>query len=146
MPTFHHYLTGTTLAAMFWAGCGKTPPPAPNDLPGPKIEIPQEWPGADDPQFAQGRSVWLSDCENCHGIGKAGSPRFTDTEAWAPRLKKGEAALIASAINGFEGNTEAGMPPRGGNKDLTDDQIAAAVRYMTHFSRTENPGTTPSSN
>ena len=95
---------------------------------------PAEWPRADDPVLISGRAVWLENCENCHGIGKAESPRFMDYEAWAPRLAKGEAELINSAINGFEEKTEAGMPPRGGNDELTDEQVTAAAKYMIHFS------------
>lgn len=138
-----HGLWGTTLVAVLVAGCGDEAPqsvPAGTDAGVAAFEIPAEWPGAADARFAEGRAVWLADCENCHGIGKAGSPRFTDAEAWAPRIGKGEAALIASAINGFEGKTEAGMPPRGGNEDLTDAQVAAAVRYMIHFSRSVPDG------
>lgn len=95
---------------------------------------PAEWPKSDDPTLVSGREVWLENCENCHGIGKAESPRFMDYEAWAPRLAKGEAELVNSAINGFEGKTEAGMPPRGGNKKLTDEEVTAATKYMIHFS------------
>ncbi|MGB0582704.1 MAG: c-type cytochrome, partial [Limisphaerales bacterium] len=76
----------------------------------------------------------LENCENCHGIGKAESPCFMDYEAWTQRITKGESALIDSAINGFEGKSEAGMPPRGGNDELTDEQVAAATKYMIHFS------------
>jgi len=145
MPVRRHNLLATTLAAVtvILAGCGGDAPQPPSLEAG---GIPAEWPGADDARHAEGRAVWLADCENCHGIGKAGSPRFTDAEAWAPRVAKGEEVLIASAINGFEGKTEAGMPPRGGNEDLTDDQVAAAVRYMIHFSRPVPDGSAAENN
>lgn len=93
-----------------------------------------DWPGKDDPLLADGRSIWIENCRNCHGVGKAGSPKFGDVEAWAPRLKKGEAALIASALNGFGGDSEGGMPPRGGEEDLTDAEVTSAVKYMIRFS------------
>lgn len=125
---------GTALIAVLAAGCGE-PSSQSVATGGAGVEQPAEWPGEDDPRFLEGRTVWLSDCENCHGIGKAGSPKFGDPEAWASRLAKGESVLVASAINGFEGRTEAGMPPRGGNAELTDEQVTAAVRYMIHFSQ-----------
>lgn len=122
------------------AGCGSgevESPPATNTgveaIPKRPLR-PTEWPKSDDPILISGREVWLENCETCHGIGKAESPKFMDYEAWAPRLAKGETNLVDSAINGFEGKTEAGMPPRGGNKELTDEQVTAAARYMIHFS------------
>lgn len=127
---------GTALIAVLAAGCGE-PTSQSVATGGAVLDLPAEWPGKDDPRFLEGRTVWLNDCENCHGIGKAGSPKFGDPEAWASRLAKGESVLIASAINGFEGRTEAGMPPRGGNEELTDEQVSAAVRYMMHFSRSD---------
>lgn len=147
MATHLQLILGMTLAAAYAVGCGGKPSqPAATEAVAAAEAIPAEWPGAGDPRFAEGRQVWLADCENCHGIGKADSPRFTDTEAWAPRLVKGEAALIASAINGFEGRSEGGMPPRGGNKELTDEQVTAAVRYMIHFSRPVADGPTVADN
>lgn len=98
-------------------------------------KTPAEWPQAADPVLALGRQVWLENCENCHALGKAESPKFLDHAAWAPRLAKGEDALIRSAIDGFEGLSEAGMPPRGGNDELTDEEVTAATKYMIHFSR-----------
>lgn len=129
---------GVLVAAVAMAaGCGpgEEPAPAASAVEKPKPPAkPAEWPRSDDPVLTAGRAVWLDNCENCHGIGKAESPRFMDYEAWAPRLAKGEAELIHSAIHGFEGKTEAGMPPRGGNKKLTDEEVTAAIKYLIHFS------------
>ena len=120
------------------AGCGTREEPAPAapsaDNAPKQPSKPAEWPLSDDPVLTTGRAVWLENCENCHGIGKAESPCFMDYEAWTQRITKGESALIDSAINGFEGKSEAGMPPRGGNDELTDEQVAAATKYMIHFS------------
>ena len=125
--------------AIMAAGCGTQEESAsaalaPENSPKKPLK-PIAWPKSDDLVLTAGRAVWLENCENCHGIGKAGSPRFKDYEAWAPRIAKGETELFNSAIHGFEGKTEAGMPPRGGNKELTDEQVTAATKYMIHFSR-----------
>lgn len=136
----HCSLGVLVVAAAMAAGCGSdeveppSTPAAETTRTSESNQKPAEWPTSADPILIAGRAVWLENCENCHGIGKAESPRFMDHEAWAPRLTKGEANLINSAINGFEGETEAGMPPRGGNKKLTDEDVTVATKYMIHFS------------
>jgi cytochrome c5 len=54
-----------------------------------------------------------------------GAPMFGNKIAWMPRVAQGKDKLYQNAINGLRG-----MPPRGGNPNLTDDQVKAAVDYM----------------
>jgi cytochrome c5 len=77
-----------------------------------------------------GTAVYKQFCSACHLTGAAGAPKSGDKAAWAPRIKKGEEALVASAVKGI-GN----MPPRGGNPALTDAQIRAAVQYQISTNR-----------
>lgn len=65
-------------------------------------------------------------CAACHVTGALKAPRLGNVEEWRPRLKQSESQLIAHAIKGFNQ-----MPARGGNPALTNQQITAAVRYMT---------------
>ena len=81
-------------------------------------------------RLAQGRSVWLANCEGCHGYGIAGAPIPMQSSDWTKRLAKGKAVLYKHAINGFFGPEDTLMPERGGNPDLTDEEIMAAVDYM----------------
>lgn len=81
-------------------------------------------------ELAFGQSVWEANCQVCHGPGLAGAPPAGDAEAWAPRLAKGEDTLVSHAINGFSGPGGHQMPARGGNDDLSDEEVAAAVAYM----------------
>lgn len=74
---------------------------------------------------AAGQPVYESSCAACHATGAAGAPRFGDARAWAPRLRRGMAALYDSAWNG-----KNAMPPRGGNAALTLAEVRAAVDYM----------------
>lgn len=69
---------------------------------------------------ADGKAVFEKTCKACH---MAMKPKLGDKAAWAPLIKKGEAALIASAIKG-----KGPMPPRGGAK--SDEEVKAAVEYM----------------
>jgi cytochrome c5 len=81
-------------------------------------------------QLLQGRAVWLANCEGCHGYGIAGAPIPMQATDWAPRLDKGMNVLYEHAINGFFGPDDTMMPERGGNPNLTDQEVKAAVDYM----------------
>ena len=87
-------------------------------------------PKPDDATLVKGRAVWSGTCQGCHGLGIAGSPKITDKSAWAPRIAKGRETLHEHALNGFFGEDGAMMPERGGNSELTDDQVKAAVDFM----------------
>jgi len=66
-------------------------------------------------------------CAACHQAGVANAPRFGDKAAWAPRLKQGLNALVASVVKG-----RGAMPPKAGDASLTDDEIARAVVQMAN--------------
>ena len=74
---------------------------------------------------AEGKSVYDQTCHVCHATGLAGSPKFGDKAAWAPRIATGTPALYNAALHGLNA-----MPPKGGNTALTDAQVKAAVDYM----------------
>jgi len=87
-------------------------------------------PMPDDPVLVAGRKIWSGTCQNCHGLGIADSPKITDRKAWAPRIAKGKDVLYQHALNGFFGPDGAMMPERGGNPQLSDDDVRAAVDFM----------------
>ena len=68
-------------------------------------------------------------CAACHGTGALNSPKIGDKGAWGPRIAKGYETLVDHAINGFNM-----MPARGGNADLSDEEVAHAVAYMANKS------------
>jgi cytochrome c5 len=74
-----------------------------------------------------GKQVVDAQCSKCHAKGTGGAPKIGDRDAWTPRLKQGMDALVQSAIRGH-----GGMPPRGAQADLTDNEIKAAITYMFH--------------
>jgi len=77
----------------------------------------------------KGAKVYNGACAACHNLGVAGAPKLDDKATWKTRLLLGEATLIKHAIEGFQG--DAGMmPPKGGRMDLSDEDVAAAVRFM----------------
>ena len=71
-----------------------------------------------------GEALYKQACVACHAAGVAGSPKFGDKEAWAPRIKTGLDMLTTSVING-----KGAMPPKGGSA-ASDVDIRAAVEYM----------------
>lgn len=74
-----------------------------------------------------GELVYNRFCFSCHGAGIAGAPRVGDKAAWAPRLAKGRDAMLESTIQGVP----PGMPPMGLCQSCTDEELSAAIDYMT---------------
>jgi cytochrome c5 len=81
-------------------------------------------------QAADGETIYNTKCMACHNAGVAGAPKLGDKEAWAPRIATGMDALLASATNG-----KNAMPPKGTCMDCTEDDLKAAIEYMTSKSK-----------
>lgn len=79
-----------------------------------------------------GADVYGQVCKTCHETGLAGAPKAGDKAAWGPRIAEGEKTLVQHAIGGFQGKTGV-MPPKGGNPDLTDDEVHRAVAYLANL-------------
>jgi len=73
-----------------------------------------------------GELIVNKNCKVCHAQGINGAPIIGNKKMWGPRLEKGKEVLISHAINGFNDL----MPPKGGNPDLSDEDIGLAVDYM----------------
>lgn len=82
---------------------------------------------------ADGKKVYEAACAACHGAGVAGAPKVGDKTAWAPRIKQGSATLYDHAIKGFQG--KSGVMPAKGGSSASDDEVKAAVDYMTSASQ-----------
>jgi cytochrome c5 len=78
-----------------------------------------------------GEQVYAQVCKTCHETGLAGAPKLGDRAAWSARIAQGDAAVFQHAIAGFQGKAGA-MPAKGGNADLTDDEVKRAVTYMVN--------------
>lgn len=78
-----------------------------------------------------GEQVYGQVCKTCHEAGLAGAPKMGDKAAWTPRIAEGESTLLQHAIGGFQGKSGV-MPPKGGNTDLTDDEVHRAVVYLAN--------------
>jgi cytochrome c5 len=76
-----------------------------------------------------GEALYKQVCVACHATGVAGSPKFGDKTAWAPRIKTGLDALYQSALHG-----KNAMPPKGGSA-APDADVRSAVEYMVNAAK-----------
>lgn len=74
----------------------------------------------------QGKTIYDTKCMACHAAGVAGAPKLGDKAAWEPRIAAGMDAMMANVING-----KNAMPPKGTCMDCSDEDLKAAVEYMT---------------
>lgn len=72
-----------------------------------------------------GKHVYKKTCGNCHHFGALGAPVVGDEAAWKPRVAQGRAVLYQHALRGFKG-----MPAKGANPKLSDQEVRLAVDYM----------------
>ncbi len=97
--------------------------------------------GADGSRFAKGKEIYQGTCIACHGAnGKGeipGTPNFTKADGV---LRQSDDVLIEHITDGYESpGADMPMPPKGGNEDLTDEDIKAVLAYIRHeFGAKEN--------
>ena len=89
-----------------------------------------ETPAADKPADTQtasadGQKIYQTSCQACHATGAAGAPKLGDKDAWAPRIAKGNDALLSSVTNGLKA-----MPPKGACMSCSEEELRAAMEYM----------------
>ena len=85
--------------------------------------------GSDTPGQRTGKQIVEASCAACHATGALNAPKIGDKTAWAAHIKEGLEQLTQIAIKGV-----GQMPPRGGNPDLTDIEVARAVAHMANQS------------
>ncbi len=76
-------------------------------------------------EMSPGESTYQQACAMCHAAGVADAPIMGEQGAWAERIALGREALINSSING-----KGFMPPKGGQTQLSDEDVIAAVDFM----------------
>ena len=69
--------------------------------------------------------LYEQSCKSCHTVADTGAPLTGDRTQWDVRWKKGEAALLASAVNGLNG-----MPAGGQCFSCTPDDNKALIAFM----------------
>lgn len=74
-----------------------------------------------------GESTYKQVCAACHSSGVLNAPKFGDKAKWAPLIAEGQVTLTAHAYFGVRG-----MPPKGGNPNLSIEGFSDAVAYMAN--------------
>jgi cytochrome c5 len=83
--------------------------------------------GSDTPGQRTGKQIVEAVCSACHATGALNAPKIGDAGAWHDLIKEGHQRLTETAIKGIRQ-----MPPKGGNPQLTDDEVARAVAFMAN--------------
>jgi cytochrome c len=106
------------------------------DLPEMKDVVPPYAYAKDLPPEKEGGSVskaekmYDASCKLCHATDTMGAPAVGDANTWESVMKKGMDTVLVNAIKGL-----GGMPPKGGNMDLSDDDIKEIVEFMINSSK-----------
>jgi len=143
-------LPALALLMLLGAGCSEKettdPQVAPTQAPAPQIAEPVVPPAVEAPESTaqpdeqqataeppadtqtspvDGQKIYQASCKACHVAGVAGAPKLGDKEGWAPRIAKGNDALLLSVKNGLNA-----MPPKGTCMSCSEDELRAAIEYM----------------
>ena len=80
----------------------------------------------------EGKAVYGQTCIACHGAdGKGVLPGAPDFTAAGGPLSKPDAVLLQHVISGFQSpGSPMAMPPRGGNPQLSDENVHEALEYI----------------
>lgn len=76
-----------------------------------------------------GEKTYQKTCVLCHGSPGMGAPVLGNKDDWAPRIAQGKDTLYLHAKEGYVGEKGA-MPAHGGNPNLDEEALKAAVDYM----------------
>lgn len=79
-----------------------------------------------------GAAIYRKTCITCHGANGTGAipgaPDFTSPNG---PLKNSDATLESRVINGYQQTgSPMAMPPKGGNSELTDEEVKAVIQYI----------------
>ncbi len=110
-------LLGLALALVLGACQGRNPQPSPAQIAARAAAM--------TPADAKLADLYVHACKSCHAAPGTGAPQAGDRETWAPRARKGMAALMKSVVTGYKG-----MPSGGQCFSCTTDDYRALIHFM----------------
>ena len=123
---FNAQALASTLALLMLLGTGCSEKETPTTQEAAPAQVAAETPAADtQAASAAGQKIYQKSCQACHATGAAGAPKLGDKDAWAPRIAKGNDALLSSVTNGLKA-----MPPKGTCMTCSEEELRAAIEYM----------------
>jgi cytochrome c5 len=78
-----------------------------------------------------GAMIYQNLCGGCHTAGVGGAPTLAPGQLGARLAASGLDTLVTHAVDGYDGPGEGVMPARGGMRNLNDEQVRAAVTWMS---------------
>ena len=84
----------------------------------------------EDKTISKAEKLYNETCKLCHGTDTMGAPRVGDADAWHEVVAKGFGKVVGNAIDGV-----GGMPPKGGNEELTNTEVKQIVEFMINSSK-----------
>ena len=114
------FLSVTLITTAFWFNSSESFGSSDNHSHGAKMKYDQS-----DVDISLGKNVYERVCSACHDNGVAGAIKITDKATWQGHIHHGVDHMIESVIKG-----KGAMPARGGDQNLSDKEIEAAVHYI----------------
>lgn len=74
---------------------------------------------------SKGELTFIASCKVCHAQGINGAPILGNLAMWKNRKDQPLETLVSHAIEGY-----GLMPAKGGNTELTEDEIREAIQFM----------------
>ena len=90
-------------------------------------------PEVENTNVSKAEKQYNDSCKLCHATDGMGAPAVGDASAWSSLMENGKEKILANAINGT-----GGMPPKGGNMDLSDEDVKSIVEFMIDSSITKH--------
>lgn len=90
-------------------------------------------PEVEDKAISKGEKLYNTSCKLCHATDQMGAPVVGDVEEWRKITEKGFEKVVINAIEGM-----GGMPPKGGNEDLTNTEVKTIVEFMVNSSKNQH--------
>jgi len=87
-------------------------------------------PEVEDKSVSKAEKLYNTNCKVCHATDTMGAPAVGDTATWNAVVAKGFDKVLYNAVNGV-----GGMPPKGGNEDLTPSNVREIVDFMINSSK-----------
>jgi cytochrome c5 len=81
------------------------------------------------PGQASGEDTYKAVCATCHAQAFPKAPQVGNQRQWAPLIREGQVILTAHGYVGVRG-----MPPKGGQPDLSVQAFAEALNHMVNQS------------
>ena len=90
-------------------------------------------PEVEDKTISKAEKMYNDSCKLCHATDNMGAPAVGDADKWASLTENGSDKVLRNAINGV-----GGMPAKGGNMDLTDEEVKTIVEFMIDSSKKQH--------